>query len=92
MVIQYQVSVLKTYIQVTLYRLSRLYLRISMYIHIDITTINEKKAMDLKESKEMSIGGFGEKREMEKLYNYIIISKLKEKNTFNACGEYGMLI
>lgn len=77
MVIQYQVSVLKTYIQVTLYRLSRLYLRISMYIHIDITTINEKKAMDLKESR--SIGGFGEKREMEKLYNYIIISKLKEK-------------
>ena len=46
----------------------------------------------MKESKEMSIGGFGEKREMEKLYNYIIISKLKEKNTFNACGEYGMLI
>lgn len=84
MVIQYQVAVLKTYIQVILYRVSR-------FKNLDVAAINEKEAMDLKESKDMGVGRFGERKERKKLYNYIIISILKDNipSVLVECMECG---
>lgn len=47
-----------------------------IYIHIYITTINEKLALDLKGNKEGNIGGFGRRKEMGG-HNVIRISKNK---------------
>lgn len=54
-------------IPVSLYKWNRLYLQINVYTYtcVHVTTINEKGAMDLKESKEECIGGFEEKRQEE---------------------------
>lgn len=40
--------------------------------------------MNFKESKERYIAGFGGRKERDKLYNYIIISKIKEKYTIQT--------
>ena len=40
-----------------------------IYIHMYVTTINEKLALDLKGNKEGNIGGFGRRKEMGAQYN-----------------------
>ena len=62
LVIQYQVcSVLKSYLQVALYRLSSLLRNVTIYTNVHATIIDFKKAMNLKESKEY-MGGFRRKK------------------------------
>lgn len=56
MAILYQsVSLEKTYIEKKLHR--------QKYIYMQVTTINKKKAMNLKESKEGYMGGFGGRKQ-----------------------------
>lgn len=69
-------SVLKIYIQITLYRLPWLYLGISVYTHLNICVkINEKKDQNLKAWKQCIYGGSeGEKLlldyKLHVLYNF----------------------
>ena len=50
------------------------------YIHIK--TINEKEALSDEREKREDIGGIGGMKRKEKGFNYITISKIKEKYYF----------
>ena len=68
-------------LQVTLYRLSRLYLGICVCVCVcvcvNVTAINKKVAIHCKESMERDVGRFGESIGKEEWSNYNKISKNK---------------
>lgn len=70
---------LKAYVQITLFRLSRLYVGICVYRYILHVTTILKRGDEFEESKAVYMGGFGGQKGGVKYCSFSIISKIKEK-------------